>query len=118
LELAYDDPLGVTAAFNRNMLLHLNKRLEADFDIRDWGHRAAFNAAEGRIEMHLVAQRDLQVCWPGGTRSFAKGAWIHTENSYKYSVESFGGLLARAGYGVAGVFQDSQKGFAVFVARA
>jgi dimethylhistidine N-methyltransferase len=117
LELAYDDPLGVTAAFNRNMLLHLNRRLGADFNIGDWGHRAVFKPAESRIEMHLVAQRDLQVCWLGGTRAFAKGAWIHTENSYKYSVESFGGLLARAGYGVAGVFEDSQKGFAVFVAR-
>ncbi|MFZ9734650.1 MAG: L-histidine N(alpha)-methyltransferase, partial [Burkholderiaceae bacterium] len=53
LELAYDDPLGVTAAFNRNMLLHLNKRLTANFDIRDWDHRAVFNVAESRIEMRL-----------------------------------------------------------------
>ncbi|MEY3669167.1 MAG: L-histidine N(alpha)-methyltransferase [Burkholderiaceae bacterium] len=117
LELAYDDPLGVTAAFNRNMLLHLNKRLTANFDIRDWDHRAVFNVAESRIEMHLVAQRDLSVRWPDASRSFAKGQWIHTENSYKYTVASFSALLGRAGYAVAGVFQDSHKGFAVFVAR-
>nr|UOZ97367.1 Histidine N-alpha-methyltransferase [Cupriavidus sp.] len=117
LELAYDDPLGVTAAFNRNMLLHLNRRLGADFAIADWDHRAVFNTAQSRIEMHLVARRDLQVRWPGGLRLFAKGDWIHTENSYKYSIETFGALLGRAGYSVAGVFQDSQKGFAVFVGR-
>jgi dimethylhistidine N-methyltransferase len=117
LERAYDDSLGVTAAFNRNMLLHLNARLASDFSIGDWRHRAVFNAAESRIEMHLVAQRDLQIRWPGATRSFAKGQWIHTENSYKYSVTSFTALLARAGYTVAGVFQDAHKGFAVFVAR-
>jgi L-histidine Nalpha-methyltransferase len=117
LELAYDDPLGVTAAFNRNMLLHLNRRIGADFNIQDWGHRAVFNTVESRIEMHLVAQHDLQVRWPGGRRSFARGSWIHTENSYKYSVGSFGGLLERAGYAVAGVFEDSQKGFAVFVGK-
>lgn len=115
LELAYDDPLGVTAAFNRNMLLHLNRRLGADFTIADWDHRAVFNITHSRIEMHLVARRDLQVQWPGGSRLFLKGDWIHTENSYKYSIESFSALLGRAGYSVAGVFQDSQKGFAVFV---
>jgi uncharacterized SAM-dependent methyltransferase len=65
--------------------------------------------------MHLVARRGLQVQWPGGSRLFVKGDWIHTENSYKYSIESFSALLGRAGYSVAGVFQDSQKGFAVFV---
>jgi uncharacterized SAM-dependent methyltransferase len=67
--------------------------------------------------MHLVALRDLSVEWPGGTRSFALGQWIHTENSYKYTVASFTALLARAGYAVTGVFQDARKGFAVFVAR-
>jgi dimethylhistidine N-methyltransferase len=115
LELAYDDPLGVTAAFNRNMLLHLNRRLGADFAIADWDHRAVFNTTHSCIEMHLVARRDLQVQWPGGSRLFVKGDWIHTENSYKYSIESFSALLGRAGYSVAGVFQDSHKGFAVFV---
>jgi L-histidine N-alpha-methyltransferase len=117
LELAYDDPLGVTAAFNLNMLLHLNRRLHSNFSIHDWRHRAVFNAAESRIEMHLVALRDLSVEWPGGARSFALGQWIHTENSYKYTVASFTALLARAGYAVTGVFQDARKGFAVFVAR-
>lgn len=117
LEVAYDDPLGVTAAFNLNMLLHLNRRLGSNFDICDWQHRAVFNASESRIEMHLVARRDLSVAWPGGARSFAQGQWIHTENSYKYTVDSFSALLAGAGYTVMGVFQDARKGFAVFVAR-
>ena len=117
LELAYDDPLGVTAAFNLNMLLHLNRRLQSNFSIHDWQHRAVFNVAESRIEMHLVARRDVSIAWPGGARSFAQGQWIHTENSYKYTVASFTALLARAGYAVSGVFQDARKGFAVFVAR-
>ena len=66
LEAAYDDALGVTAAFNRNLLLHLNRVLGSDFRPADWRHVACFNAGESRIEMHLEARRALLVNWPGG----------------------------------------------------
>jgi L-histidine Nalpha-methyltransferase len=93
LQAAYDDALGVTAAFNRNMLLHINKLLGSDFNINQWQHRALFNTELSRIEMHLDALQDLTIRWSGGERKFAKGEGIHTENSYKYTVESFTQLL-------------------------
>jgi len=99
LEAAYDDALGVTAAFNRNLLLHINRLVGTDLRLPDWGHRAIFNRVESRIEMHLVAQRDLVVHWPGGSRVFVQGAHIHTENSYKWTLASFTKLLREAGFG-------------------
>ena len=78
LEAAYDDELGVTAAFNLNLLRHANVLLGSDFKVADWRHRALFNAAEGRIEMHLEARHALRVAWPGGGRVFAAGERIHT----------------------------------------
>jgi len=71
LEAAYDDALGVTAAFNLNLLRHLNRLLGADFALRDWRHVALFDANASRIEMHLEARRALTVRWPGGARHFA-----------------------------------------------
>jgi hypothetical protein len=68
LQAAYDDALGVTAAFNRNMLLHINKLLGSNFNINQWQHRALFNTELSRIEMHLDALEDLTVRWPGGER--------------------------------------------------
>ncbi len=85
LDAAYDDALGVTAAFNLNLLRHLNRLLGADFDVREWRHRGFFNAGTSRIEMHLEARRDLTVRWQGGERRFGEGERIHTENSYKYT---------------------------------
>jgi len=101
LEAAYDDALGVTAAFNLNILRHVNRILGGDFNVADWAHRAIFNAAESRVEMHLVARQDHRVSWPGGTRAFAKGEHIHTENSYKYSKPAVADLLRVAGFGHA-----------------
>ncbi|MGZ3160028.1 MAG: L-histidine N(alpha)-methyltransferase, partial [Burkholderiaceae bacterium] len=85
LDAAYDDALGVTAAFNLNLLRHLNTLLDADFDVRQWQHRAFFNAQQNRIEMHLEAKCPLVVSWTGAQRQFEKGESIHTENSYKYT---------------------------------
>ena len=79
LEAAYDDALGVTAAFNKNMLRHVNTLLGADFDVRQWQHVALFNTAESRIEMHLQASRDVVVQWAGNTRRFAAGERIRSE---------------------------------------
>jgi dimethylhistidine N-methyltransferase len=118
LEAAYDDALGVTAAFNLNVLRHVNTLLGSDFDLRQWQHRAFFNADASRIEMHLQAREALAVRWPGGGRDFAGGERIHTENSYKWTPETFGALLHDAGWRGLQHWTDAQGWFSVFLARA
>ncbi len=118
LQAAYDDALGVTAAFNRNMLLHINELLGSDFNIAQWRHRALFDTELSRIEMHLDATEDLTVRWEGGERKFAKGEGIHTENSYKYLVASFSQLLKNAGFQAVKPWQDGNQQFCVFWAKA
>jgi dimethylhistidine N-methyltransferase len=118
LNAAYDDDLGVTAAFNLNLLRHLNLLLGADFDVRQWRHRGFFNAAAGRIEMHLEARADLDVTWQSERRSFARGERIHTENSYKYTQAGFIGLLEQSGFTLAHAWSDPAGWFAVIHARA
>ena len=118
LEAAYDDALGVTAAFNRNLLRRLNALLGADFDVRQWRHRAVFDVPQSRIEMHLHARQALHVTWPGGVRHFAEGESIHTENSYKWTVSAFEALLRDAGFGSVQRWTDEAEGFAVFLAAA
>jgi len=98
LDAAYDDPLGVTAAFNRNMLLHLNRRFGFDFALDGWVHRGFYNAQAGRIEMHLEGLRDQRVRLGDAVREFRAGERIHTENSYKYSREEFERVLRDAGF--------------------
>ena len=121
LDAAYDDALGVTAAFNRNLLRHVNARLDADFHIADWRHVAYYNAAETRIEMHLEASRALTASWPeaGGSRQrqFAASERIHTENSYKYSPDGFTALLTSSGFTDVQVWTDPRHWFALFFAR-
>lgn len=116
LEEAYDDPLGVTAAFDLNLLRHLNRLAGTDFDLRDWRHVAFFDATHSRIEMHLEARRDLTVRWPGGARDFAAGERIHTENSCKWTPEGFAALLRDAGWGRLQHWCDAAGDFAVFLA--
>ena len=119
LEAAYDDALGVTAAFNRNLLLHANRLVGADFHVPDWRHVALFNEAESRIEMHLEAVRTVSVRWgQGGQRDFAAGERIHTENSYKWTIDGFAHLLTRAGFGEWVHWTDPEQRFAVFWASA
>lgn len=113
LEQAYDDALGVTAAFNLNLLNHLNKLIGSNFSVRNWRHRALFNAPLSRVEMHLEARRAVEVTWPGGGRRFAKGERIHTENSYKYILPEFHSLLEQAGFGSVRTWSDEQGWFAV-----
>lgn len=117
LEDAYDDPLGVTAAFNLNILRHVNRLADADFEVPDWQHIALFNAAQNRIEMHLQARRDVTVTWSGGSRRFVHGERIHTESSYKYREEDFALLLEQAGFDDICMWRDRQETFAVFHAR-
>jgi dimethylhistidine N-methyltransferase len=118
LDAAYDDALGVTAAFNLNVLRHVNALLGADFDIRQWRHRGFYNADMKRVEMHLEARCAQQVSWRGGSRRFEAGEWIHTENSYKYTQSGAVGLLEQSGFAATRVWTDPQNRFAVIHARA
>jgi dimethylhistidine N-methyltransferase len=113
LEAAYDDPLGVTAAFNLNVLRHVNALIGADFDVAGWAHVARFDPAASRIEMHLEARRACELRWPGGARSFAAGERIHTENSYKHTADSFSALLADAGWTTTQRWIDPRGWFAL-----
>ena len=115
---AYDDALGVTAAFNLNLLRHLNRLLGADFALRQWRHVARFDRAASRIEMHLEAREALVVRWPGAQRAFAAGERIHTENSYKWTPEGFAALLREAGFRAPRCWTDERGWFALFVAGA
>ena len=117
LQRAYDDGLGVTAAFNLNLLRHVNRLLGSDFNVTQWRHVAVFDAAQSRVEMYLEARCDLQVRWPGGSLLRRAGERVHTENSCKYSVEGFDALLRRAGYTRTRCWTDPQGWFAVFVAH-
>jgi dimethylhistidine N-methyltransferase len=117
LQAAYDDALGVTAAFNLNLLRHLNVLLGSDFDVADWRHEALYDEAASRVEMHLRSRRDLAVRWPGGGREFRAGEGIHTENSYKWTGPSFEALLRDAGWRDVRHWTDAQGWFGVFTAR-
>ena len=117
LEPAYDDALGVTAAFNLNLLLHLNRLIGIDFRPQQWQHVGLYNAAQSRIEMHLQARERLSVQCPSGERGFEVGERIHTENSYKYTTAGFAGLLDKAGFTRARHWTDPRDWFAVFWAE-
>ena len=118
LDAAYDDALGVTAAFNLNALNHVNAVLGSDFDVRDWRHLGFFNQTMSRAEMHVESRLAVDVQWPGGSRHFEAGERIHTENSYKYSVEEFGALLRRTGFHNVTAWTDQRNWFALFYASA
>jgi dimethylhistidine N-methyltransferase len=123
LHLAYNDPLGVTAAFNLNALLNVNRLIGSNFNLQDWEHYAFFNASKSRIEMHLRALTDVQVVLPGnGTQdhliSFNAGDLIHTENSYKYTQERFVEKLQRAGFDDIDCWTDPNDYFLVCFANA
>lgn len=121
LQRAYDDPLGVTAAFNLNLLRHLNRLLGADFQLRQWQHvalvRPAAAGEQARIEMHLQAREAVEVNWRAGLRRFAAGERIHTENSYKWQVADFQALLRQAGFAQVQAWTDAQGDFAVMLAH-
>ena len=117
MQSAYDDALGVTAAFNLNVLRHTNRLAGTDFALADWRHIASYDATHHRIEMHLEARHALRVNWTGGTRRFAAGERIHTENSYKYRLADFAALLARSGFQLDAAWTDEREWFAVTMAR-
>jgi len=117
LEAAYDDALGVTAAFNRNILRHVNAVAECDFDPAAFDHVAFYNASCARIEMHLRARCIQHVQVGDALREFAAGERIHTESSYKYSTAEFTALLRSAGFGEVDCWQDAHGDFAVYYAQ-
>ena len=116
LDAAYDDALGVTAAFNRNALLHLNARFGFDFALDGYVHRGFYNESAGRVEMHLEALREQSVRIGERTRRFRAGERIHTENSYKYRAEEFEKLLRDAGFGSVRRWSSPDEGYFVFFA--
>jgi dimethylhistidine N-methyltransferase len=115
LVLAYDDPLQVTAAFNRNILRRINDELGGTFDLSGFAHRALWNAAEQRVEMHLVSLRrqDVSVPAAGLDLEFGPGESIWTESSYKYEPEQVLGFGAEAGFGAAAQWIDPRARFAL-----
>src|SRR5262249_1789705 len=117
LLLAYDDPLGVTAAFNRNLLVRINRELGATFDVEGFLHRAVWNGEASRIEMHLVSERAQRVDIPaaGLSLSFAAGETIWTESSYKYDTDSFDDMLSAAGFSTASRWIDDEGRFLLTV---
>ena len=118
LDAAYDDALGVTAAFNRNVLPHLARRFGFALRLEDFVHRGFYNPAQGRIEMHLESVRDHEAMLaPGVVRRFARGERIHTENSYKYAADEFATLLREAGFTDLRRWSDAAGDYNVFYAR-
>ena len=108
---AYDDSEGVTAAFNRNVLARLNRELDADFDLARFRHRAEWNDAESRIEMHLESVEPQTVRVGGETISFDRGETIWTESSYKYDRERLDRLVEEGGFKLARLWTDSADRF-------
>lgn len=113
LERAYNDAAGVTAAFNLNMLTHLNQMLEGTFDVTRFEHHAFYNEEKGRIEMHLRSQLDQLVQVGDVTVPFKQGETVHTENSYKYSKEEFETLARQSGFHSVNCWIDDDERFSV-----
>jgi dimethylhistidine N-methyltransferase len=117
---AYDDAAGVTARFNLNLLARLNRELGADFDLENFSHRAVWNPAESRIEMHLESSTDQRVKLPALDLEvdFGAGERIHTENSYKYAPGQAESMLSAAGFHPEFTWTDERGWFAVCLGRA
>ena len=114
---AYDDAVGVTAAFNLNVLARLNRDLDADFNLDRFVHRARWNANDSRIEMHLESLIPQTVHIAGQRISFAQFETIHTENSYKFTDEALHHLLTRSGFTPTRTFHDPTRSFALTLAH-
>jgi L-histidine N-alpha-methyltransferase len=115
LEAAYNDSAGITAAFNLNILAHVNRALDADFDLSGWRHRAFYDARRAWIEMRLVSTRAQQVsvAAAGLDLEFEEGDEIRTEYSCKYTRASFTRLLAGSGFALDAWYTDAEEQFAL-----
>jgi dimethylhistidine N-methyltransferase len=115
LVAAYDDARGVTADFNMNVLARINRELDGDIDLSNFVHRAVWNARESRMEMHLVSKIAQTFHVSGRAVDMAAGETIHTENSYKYTLEGFAELADQAGWRVGARWVSPDPAFAVFL---
>ena len=113
LHAAYNDAAGVTALFNKNLLARANRELGADFDLDAFAHYAPYNAGAHRIEMYLVSLKRQSVSLCGQRFDFAQGEPIHTEDSHKYTIESFREMAARAGFNPRAVWTDQDRLFSM-----
>jgi dimethylhistidine N-methyltransferase len=113
LEAAYNDAQGVTAAFNLNVLRRINQELGGDFDLHEFEHRAIYNKAAGRIEMHIVSRREQTVRVGNCVFRFQTGETILTEYSHKYSLDDFARLATHSGWQVQQVWTDERQLFSV-----
>jgi dimethylhistidine N-methyltransferase len=120
IEAAYDDALGVTAAFNLNLLQRINRELGGRFDLASFAHRAFYDEAKGRVEMHLVSLRRQSVPIEALAMNvaFEEGETIHTENSYKYDEATMAGMATEAGFELSGRWTDAAGRFADFLLTA
>jgi len=117
LHRAYNDEAGITAAFNLNLLARINRELGADFDLECFDHRAFYSKDHGRVEMHLVSNREQTVHIGDRNFRFGDGDSIHTESSYKYAPEEFVALACEAGLSMQATWQDPAGMFAVYYLR-
>lgn len=113
LKAAYNDPEGVTAEFNLNLLRRINRELGADFNLGGFEHRAIYNADESRVEMHLVSRHSQRVHVGGRTYAFEKGESICTEYSYKYTIERFAAMAREAGLVLHQAWVDEARYFSI-----
>lgn len=118
LEAAYNDRLGVTAAFNLNLLERINRELGADFDPDGFAHRAHYVEDRGRVEMHLVSRKSQTVSLGSRRFRFARGETIHTENSYKFAIEEFQEMAEGAGFMPRRAWTDTERMFSVHFLQA
>ena len=118
LNAAYDDAAGVTAKFNLNILRRMNRELGGDFDLSAFRHRAFYNVANHRIEMHLESLKAQTITVAGRSFDFRQGETIHTENSYKYTVDSFHALGVSAGWRPTAVWTDARGYFSIHALKA
>ena len=117
LEKAYNDSEGITAQFNKNILNGINKKYGTVFDLKNYKHLAFFNSKRNRIEMHLVSKKDHSIKLLNQNIFFEDGETIHTENSYKYSINQFVELISGAVYKLIKNFTDKKKYFAIFLLK-
>jgi dimethylhistidine N-methyltransferase len=113
LHAAYNDAAGVTAAFNKNLLARANREMGADFDLDAFAHYAPFNPKAQRIEMYLISQKRQSVRLGNSVVEFAAGEAVHTEDSHKYSIESFREIAVRAGFSPRAVWCDENRLFSI-----
>ncbi|MEY4965409.1 MAG: L-histidine N(alpha)-methyltransferase [Pseudomonadota bacterium] len=113
LHAAYNDAAGITALFNKNLLARANREMAADFDPDAFAHYAPYTAAAHRIEMYLISLKRQQVTVAGEQFDFAEGEPVHTEDSHKYTIESFREMTVRAGFSPRAVWTDAERLFAV-----